>query len=127
MRRALIISAIEAGATGLFLMISPTLFAKLVLGSDISDVGQALGHLGGLVLFSFAIATWPTSEDSPSAPAIRAMLFYNLVATGYLAHLGIAGKLVGVLLWPAVIIHLILTVIVGYEWVKDLPSEGRAL
>jgi hypothetical protein len=126
MRRALIVSAIEAGVTGLFLMISPMLFATLVLGSNVSDVGQALGHLGGLVLLSFAIATWPTSEDSSSTTALRGMLFYNLVATGYLAHLGIAGKLVGILLWPAVFVHLILTIIVGYEWVKNLPPERRA-
>ena len=37
------------------------------------------------------------------------MLFYSLLATLYLAYLGIGGERVGRLLWPAVAIHAILS------------------
>jgi hypothetical protein len=43
------------------------------------------------------------------------MLGYNLVATIYLSYLGIAGNPVGVLLWPAVALHLLLTALLAAE------------
>jgi hypothetical protein len=50
------------------------------------------------------------------------MLIYNLVATVYLAYLGIAGTLVGVLLWPAVVLHLLLAALLAAEGL----AAGRA-
>ena len=43
------------------------------------------------------------------------MLAYNLLATLYLCYLGIAGKPVGMLLWPAVALHLLFTVLLGWR------------
>ncbi len=43
------------------------------------------------------------------------MLTYNLLATIYLFYLGIVGKSVGVLLWPAVALHLLFTVLLAAE------------
>jgi hypothetical protein len=43
------------------------------------------------------------------------MLAYNLLATPYLGYLGIAGKLVGMLLWPAVALHLLFTALLAAE------------
>ena len=37
------------------------------------------------------------------------MLTYSAAVTLYLAYLGLAGGLSGILLWPAVILHVILT------------------
>jgi hypothetical protein len=45
------------------------------------------------------------------------MLAYNLLAAGHLAYIGVASNLVGVLLWPAVVIHAILGVLVIRTWV----------
>jgi hypothetical protein len=39
----------------------------------------------------------------------------NLVAAGYLVHLGMAGKLVGVLLWPVAALHAVLTILLAYD------------
>jgi hypothetical protein len=124
MRWALIIAAIEAGATGLLLIVSPPLFARLVLGSELTDPGQAVGHLGGLVLLSLALACWPTTGDCPTLSSLRAMLFYELDA-GYLVHLGTAGKLVGVLLWPAAALHAVLTILLSLAWFQTMPSGVR--
>jgi hypothetical protein len=43
------------------------------------------------------------------------MLTYNLLATVYLGYLGIMGKTVGMLLWPAVALHVLLTVLLAAE------------
>jgi hypothetical protein len=37
------------------------------------------------------------------------MLRYSVLATLYLTYLGFAGSLTGVLLWPVVVLHVILT------------------
>jgi hypothetical protein len=110
MRRVATAAAVEAAATGLILLVSPVLFGRLILGSELSEPGQALGRLTGIALLGFALASWP----DPSAPSsTRAILIYNLLATIYLFYLGIVGKLVGLLLWPAVALHLVLTVLLA--------------
>ena len=45
--------------------------------------------------------------------ATQAMLTYSGAVTLYLAYLGFAGGLSGVLLWPAVALHAVLTVLLG--------------
>ena len=105
-------AAIEAAVTGLILLLSPVLFGRLILASELSEPGQAIGRLAGIALIGFALTSWP----DPSARSItRAMLTYNLLATIYLFYLGIAGKSVGVLLWPAVALHLLFTVLLTAE------------
>ncbi len=106
MRWATIAAAAEAAATGLILLISPLLFGRLILGGELSEPGQALGRLTGIVLLGFALACWP---DASARPVTRAMLIYNILVTIYLCDLGIVGKSAGVLLWPAVALHLLLT------------------
>jgi hypothetical protein len=115
MRWATTAAAVEAAATGLILLISPVLFGRFVLGAELSDPGQALGRLTGIVLLGLALTSWP----SPSLRSVtQAMLAYNLLATIYLCYLGIAGRTVGVLLWPAVALHLLLTGLLAAERVR---------
>lgn len=52
------------------------------------------------------IACWPGS-----APA--GMLTYGVGVTLYLAYLGLAGGFAGVLLWPAVGLHLVLALLLA--------------
>jgi hypothetical protein len=55
--------------------------------------------VAGIALIALGIACWP-------GPPLLGMLTYSAL---YLAYLGLAGGLTGVLLWPAVILHAILT------------------
>jgi hypothetical protein len=105
-------AAVEAAATGLILLLSPVLFGRLILGAELSEPGQALGRLAGIALIGLALTSWP----GPSGPSVtRAMLIYNLLATLYLCYLGIVEESVGVLLWPAVALHLLFTVLLAAE------------
>jgi hypothetical protein len=112
MRWVTIAVAVEIAATGLILLLSPALFGRLILADELSEPGQAIGRLGGIALLGLALTSWP----DPSAPSVaRAMLAYNLLATIYLCYLGIVAKSVGVLLWPAVVLHLLFTVLLAAE------------
>ena len=109
-------AAIEA-ATGLALIIDPPILSQLLLGDGVSGAGMALGRVAGFALLSLGLACWPGPESAgANAPALRALLTYNLLATLYLAYMGIGGRLVGSLLWPAVVIHAVLTLLLARAW-----------
>lgn len=113
-------AAVETAATGLILLLSPVLFGRLILGDELSEPGQALGRLTGIALLGFALTSWP---DSSVRSVARAMLIYNLLASIYLCYLGVVEKSVGVLLWPAVALHLLLTVLLAAERVGGANTK----
>ena len=53
------------------------------------------------------------------------MLGYSLLVTLYLAFLGITGGQVGSLLWPAVVVHAILTFLLGRARLKDQHEDAE--
>jgi hypothetical protein len=117
MKRLLGLAAVLEAATGLALMIHPPLVTRLLLGDEVSGAGEALGRVAGFALVGLGLACWPGLESAGvNTPALRALLAYNLLATLYLAYLGIGGRLVGSLLWPAVVIHAVLTLLLARGW-----------
>src|ERR1700757_687281 len=112
MRWIVVVPALEAVATSLVLILAPSLFGWLVLDAELSEAGQALGRLAGIVLLAFGLACWPAPAAANQATsAIRALMIYNLLAAIYLLYLGVSSKLVGMLLWPALVLHAILTML----------------
>lgn len=102
-------------AAGLILAVSPTLVSRLVLNADLDDAGQAIGRLGGFGLLSLGLACWPgiVPVGARSATA-RALLAYNGLAAILFTDLGVRHTLVGVLLWPAAVLHAVLSVLLAY-------------
>ena len=50
----------------------------------------------------------------------------NLIGTTlYLAYVGIEGQWIGKLLWPAVVVHGILTVLLARAWFMDLTMPTK--
>ena len=47
------------------------------------------------------------------------MLIYSSLVALYFIGLGVAGECVGKLLWPAAVVHVILTIFLAREWVKE--------
>jgi hypothetical protein len=47
------------------------------------------------------------------------MLTYSILATPYLFYLAMRGEWVGPLLWPAVVLHLILTALLARAWLQS--------
>jgi hypothetical protein len=94
------------------LTVQPSWLVWLLLGLVLSQAGEALGRITGFALLALAWACWPRREGaSGRAGAPIALLIYNLLTTIYLAYLGIGEELAGVLLWPAVAIHAVLSII----------------
>jgi hypothetical protein len=111
MKRALILAAMAELLTGLALLIVPSLVGRLLLGMTLTGVAIPIGRVTGLALVALAIACWP-------GPPLAGMLTYGAAVTLYLAYLGLTG-FNGILLWPAVALHLILTGLLALEATKD--------
>ncbi len=113
-RTLLIVTALVETPIGLMLLLSPPLVARLLLGASL-DAPAALivGRIAGAALLSLGGACW-LARDGGASLALRAliaaMLLYNCAAVGVLAHAGVVGGLVGVLMWPAVAVHTALIV-----------------
>jgi hypothetical protein len=117
MKKLLAVAAVIEAATGLALMIRPPLLSHLLLGEGVSGAGLALGHVAGFALLALGLACWPNLNSAgANTSSLRALLTYNLLATLYLAYLGIAGQSVGSLLWPAVALHAVLTFLLARAW-----------
>jgi hypothetical protein len=107
MRTLLGLAAVLEAATGLVLMIHPTLVAQLLFGDEVSGAGIKLARVAGAALLALGVACWPGRQaGSGDAPAFRAMFIYSLLVTLYLIYLGGVAHQTGVLLWPAVAVHI---------------------
>jgi hypothetical protein len=91
MKKALPLAAFLEGATGLALLIVPSLVAQLLLGGQLAGVGIPVARVAGIALIGLGIACWP-------GPPLAGMLTYSAMVTLYLAYLGLAGGFGGVLL-----------------------------
>jgi hypothetical protein len=113
MKELLTLVAIAEGATGVALMIVPSLVGRLLLGAEFSGVAALVGRVAGIALFALGIACWLARTDTPSRAArglVAAMLFYNVVVAALLAFAGLGSGLRGPMLWPAVTLHAVMAV-----------------
>ncbi len=105
-----ILSAGIEMATGLILVAVPAFVGRALLGTDLSGSGVAVARLAGVGLFSLGLACWPGQIDL-NPHTTRALVVYNLLAAVYLGYLRIGGGFVSYLLWPACILHALLTIL----------------
>ena len=109
MRNALTFAAGAEAATGLALIIVPSFVGQLLLGEELTGIALPVARVSGIALVALAIACWP-------GPPLAGMLAYSTLVALYLSYLGSSGELVGVLLWPAVAIHVALSLLLGRAW-----------
>ena len=94
------------------LLIVPSLVGWLLFGEELSGVAIPGARVTGIALIGLGIACWPGTP-------LVAMLTYSALVTLYLAYVGFAGGFTGTLLWPAVALHAILSVVLGRLWLAE--------
>jgi hypothetical protein len=120
MKRLLAFAAVAEAATGIALVVVPLLVARLLLGAEFSGVAIIAGRVAGIALIALSVACWPYGTG---ARALCGMLTYSALVTLYLLYVAISGKWVGPLLWPAVVLHAVLTVLLA--WACSSRSKRR--
>ena len=112
MKRVLVFAAVSEAATGLALLIVPSLVGQLLFGVELTGIALTVARVTGIALIALGVACWP-------GPPLVGMLTYSAAVTLYLAYAGFAGGLTGILLWPAVGLHVILTILLAWAWLKE--------
>ena len=107
MKKVLTVAAVVEVATGIALLIVPSLVGRLLFGAEFTGVANPAARVTGIALLALGVGWWP------GGTALCGMLTYGALATLYLAYLGVIGEWVGPLLWPAVVLHGILTVLLA--------------
>ena len=100
MKKLLTLAAIAEAATGVALIVVPSLVWRLLLGSELTGVAIPVARVTG-------------------------MLTYSTLATVYLAYLAFGGEWVGPLLWPVVVLHAAITIFLGRSWSLSPKTTGR--
>ena len=117
MNRLLRLTAIIEAATGVALIVVPSLVGRLLLGAELTGVAIPVARVTGIALIALGVACLPGSS------ALCGMLTYSVLTTLYLLYLGIGGEWVGPLLWPAVILHVILTALLARAWFQSRKPD----
>lgn len=102
MRRALAAAAVAEMATGVALVVAPSLVGRLLIGADFTDLAIVAARVAGIALVGLGVACWP-------GPPRAGMALYGALVGLYLAWLGATDAAAGILLWPAVVLHVALS------------------
>ncbi len=109
--------------TGVGLIVAPSLLARLLFGSDLNAVGEATGRIAGLVMLCLAVGCWPRTTRA-EAHALAPLTALSWLAAAFLIVTGLMGANVGMLLWPAAALHLILAVLLTRAWMESRRPAG---
>ena len=115
-KRVLAVAAVAEAVTGVALIVIPFWVIRLLFGVDIADIAVVTSQFAGLALLSMGVACWPRGS---AASALSGMLTYSSLATLGLLYTAVRGTWNGPLLWPAVVLHAVLTLLLAMTWFKS--------
>ena len=113
MNIVLAVAALSEAVLGLALLLYPPIVIRLLLGAEIIGVGDVVSRFAGIALIGLGVACWPNGS---ARQPLDGMLTYSTLATLFLVYVGVRGQSVGVLLWPAVVVHAILIILLLRAW-----------
>jgi hypothetical protein len=116
MKGVLVFAAVSEAATGLALLVVPSFVGQLLLGTELTGVAATVARVAGIALIALGVACWPGTP-------LVGMLTYSAAVTLYLAYVGLADGLSGALLWPAVVLHVILTALLARASVSGRETK----
>ena len=116
-KKVLALAAAAEAGTGLLLLAWPSIVVRLLFGAEIGGAGFVMSRFAGIALIGLGVACWPGNSAFQS---LNGMLTYSTLAMLYLGYIGVRGEMAGLLLWPAVVVHAVLVVLlVGARFKKE--------
>jgi hypothetical protein len=124
MKKLLIFAAVGEALTGLALLVYAPIVVRLMLSAEITGAGIVMSRLVGISLIALGIACWP---GNMAHRALYGMLTYSTLTTLLMIYAGISG-MVGILLWPAAVVHAGLSILLVRAWRKEqMPRQHKNL
>jgi len=116
MKKLLVLAACVEILTGLAFLIAPSRVGLLLFNEELNGIATSIARMTGIALIALGVACWPS-------PALVAMLTYGVLVALYLAYVGLVGGWTGVLLWPAVVLHVVLTGLLIWAFAKNKDAN----
>ena len=85
MKVGLIFAAVAEAATGLALLIVPSLVGQLLFGVEFTGTTIPVARVAGIALIGLGVACWP-------GPPLVGMLIYSAAVALYLSYVGFADR-----------------------------------
>ena len=86
MKWVLVAAAVGEAATGLALLIVPSLVGQLLLGAELTGIAVTVARVAGIALIALGVACWPGTP-------LLGMLTYSAGVALYLAYVGSGRRL----------------------------------
>ena len=109
MKKLLVAGALGEAAFGVFVFVVPGLGLALLFGSEPNAGAVIMTRVAGIALVGLGIACYPGGARN----GLYGLLVYSILVMLYLIAVGIGGA-AGVLLWPAVVVHAVLSVLLAF-------------
>ncbi len=114
MKTLLIVKSVVEVFVGLALLGAPSLVVSILVGPQLTEPAAiAIARVAGVALLAIGISCWLARKDS-HRPAARGLivglLVYDVSVILILLAARFATGLVGIGLWPAVILHSVLAI-----------------
>jgi hypothetical protein len=116
-RKVLALAAVAEIATGAALLIAPSRVGELLIGTALAGPAVIVARVAGLALVSLGLACWPLTP-------LLGMLTYSVLTTLYLGCKGLDGEATGPLLWPAVGLHVVFSVLLARGAVRRTAAKS---
>ena len=116
MKIVLVLAAVGEATGGVALLIVPSVVGQLLFGAELTGIAVTMARLTGIALIALGVACWP------GTPRVG-MFLYSALAALYLAYVGFAGGLTGILLWPAVVLHVIVAALLIRASTSDKETK----
>ncbi len=107
--KVLAFTAVAEAITGLALLIAPSPVGQLLFAQQLAGVAIPVARVTGIVLIALGLACW-------LATPLVGMFAYSSAVTLYFVYIGFVGEFAGVLLWPAALVHALLSILLGRAW-----------
>jgi hypothetical protein len=120
MKKVLVLAAVSEAATGAALLLVPSLVGQVLFGQELTGMAVIVARVTGIALVALGVACWPGTP-------LVGMLTYSAAVTLYLAYVGLAGGSTGILLWPAVVLHVILTALLTRALRSDKETKTQSV
>jgi hypothetical protein len=121
---------VEVGAGVCFLFLPGVLFELLLGVSQAAPEAIILGRLAGAALLALGVASWlgrRAERGSARQGLLSGLLIYNGAAAALLVYAGLGLSMVGIALWPVVVLHTAMAgwCVLCFRIEPDGASQGR--
>jgi hypothetical protein len=109
-RTAVMMAAWLEIIVGASLLLAPNVLSQFLFGATPEGIGLLFARFAGIGLIGLGIACLPSNLAGTRQFATRGLFVFNIAATIFFAWVAVATTFRGVMLWPVVILHAVITI-----------------